>query len=119
MRQGGIFKDWGGEINDLFATHLRIQGKRKSAAFGFKGPGVKGRLTPGRMGKNGDQIQRLFESPAEVFIVQHWRDIDQSVLKQMESLAVAKSVLTGAQILYGIMDGQDSRRVYEAYKSKF
>jgi len=119
LGQGGVFKDWGGEFNDLFTTHLKINGKRRAAAFGFKGPGMKAKLTPGRMGKNGDQIQRLFESPAEAFIVQHWREIDQSVMRQMESFAIGKSVFTGGEILYGIMDGQDSRRVYEAYRAKF
>jgi hypothetical protein len=119
LGQDGVFKDWGGEVNDLFTTRLKIGGKRRSVAFGFKGPAMKGKLNPARMGKNGDQIQRLFESPAEVFIVQHWREIEQSVLKQMELLAVAKSVLTRNEVLYGIMDGQDSRRVYDAYKSRF
>jgi hypothetical protein len=119
LGQGGTFKDWGGETNDLFTTRVRINGKRKAAAFGFKGPGLRGKLNPGRMGKNGDQIQRLFQSPADLFIVQHWREIDEAVLQQMQQLAVAKSVLTGSEILYGVIDGQDSRRIYEAYKSKF
>lgn len=117
--QSGKFKDWGGETNDLFTTRLRIGGKRCPAAFGFKGPGTTGKLTPKKMGKNGDQIQRLFEAPAELFLIQYWREIDQSVLKQMEMLARAKSLFVGGQILYGVIDGEDSNRLYEAYKSRF
>jgi hypothetical protein len=118
-RELGEFKDWGGEINDLFTTQLVVDGKRRAVAFGFKGPGTRGKLTPGKMGKNGDQIQRLFESPAEVFIVQYCGDIDQSVLKQMESHAIAKSVYTGQQIYFGIINGIDSDRLLRAYKRRF
>ena len=55
-----LFKDWGGELNDLSSTKVRIDGKRRMSAFAFKGPGTSGKLTPCKMGKNGDQIQRLF-----------------------------------------------------------
>ncbi len=105
----GEFEDWGGEKSDLFSTRLRIKSKRVAAAFAFKGPGLKGRLVIGRMGKNGDQMPRLFQEEADVFLVQHWREIDPSVLDLMRSLAVAKSVTTGREIWYGTIDGQDFR----------
>ncbi len=117
--QAGKFKDWGGETNDLFTTRIVISGRRQPVAFALKGRGTSGTLKPGMMGKNGDQIQRLFESPAKVFILQYWQAIDQSVLRQMEMLAVAKSVFTGGEVLYGVIDGVDSNRLYEAYKKKF
>src|SRR2546425_5074560 len=60
----GKFKDCGGEKNDIFTARVRIGGKRVPAAFAFKGPGEKGKVTPKMMGKNGDQIQRLFSSDA-------------------------------------------------------
>ena len=47
----GRFKDWGGETSDLYTTRLRVGGGRKAAAFGFKGKGLTGVLTPARMGK--------------------------------------------------------------------
>lgn len=115
----GKFKDWGGETSDLYTTRLRIKGKRHAAAFAFKGPGQRGPLVPGRMGKNGDQLQRLFEEDADVFIVQHWREIKPSVIDLMRRLAVAKSVSTGQPIWYGVVDGQDSERLRAAYSSKF
>jgi hypothetical protein len=117
--QSGEFKDWGGEKNDLFTTRIKIAGVRKSVAFAFKGPGTAGKLTPSKLGKRGDQIQRLFETAAEVFLIQYWGAIDETVLKQMEQLAVAKSVMTGSEVIYGIIDGEDSRRLFDAYPTEF
>jgi hypothetical protein len=115
----GEFKDWGGEKSDLYSTRLRMNGKRLAAAFAFKGPGEKGKLVPGRMGKNGDQAQRLFQEDADVFIVQHWREIDPSVIDLLRNLAIAKSVTTGKRIWYGTIDGNDSERLRIAYPKKF
>jgi hypothetical protein len=115
----GTFKDWGGEKSDLYSTRLRVSGKRRAAAFAFKGPGQKGRLVLGRMGKNGDQALRLFQEEADVFIVQHWREIDSSVIDLMRRLAVAKSATNGQPLWYGVIDGQDSERLRLAYPSKF
>jgi hypothetical protein len=119
LGEPGKFTDWGGEKNDLYSTRLRLKSSRVAAAFGFKGPGTKGRLVPGKMGKNGDQIQRLFHSEAEVFLVQYWREIDESVLTQMRTFATVKSIADGRRICFGIIDGDDSYRLYQAYLSKF
>jgi hypothetical protein len=115
----GTFKDWPGEKSDLYTTRVRINSKRLAAAFAFKGPGEKGKLTPGRMGKNGDQAQRLFQEDADVFLVQHWREIDPSVIDLMRSLAVAKAVTTGKRVWYGVIDGKDSQRLCLAYPTDF
>jgi hypothetical protein len=117
--EGGQIKDWGGEVSDLYTTRLMVGHRRTPVAIALKGPGASGKLTPGKMGKNGDQIQRLFEAPAELFLVQYCRQIDQSVTTQMERLAVAKSVLTGKVVRYGVIDGQDSRRLVVAYPKAF
>lgn len=118
--EAGQFKDWGGENCDLSSTRLTVRGRRCTAAFAFKGPGERGVLVPGRMGKNGDQIQRMFGLPATVFFVQHWREIKDSVLLAMRTHAVAKSVANGGEeILYGIIDGQDSERLRKAYPRRF
>lgn len=115
----GQFKDWGGEVSDLYTTKMMMGHRRIPVAIALKGPGTTGKLTPGKMGKNGDQIQRLFEAPAELFLVQYCRQIDQSVTAQMERLAVTKSVLTGKVVCYGVIDGQDSRRLVMAYPNVF
>lgn len=119
LREPGKFTDWGGEKNDLYSTRLKIGGKRLPAVFAFKGPGKKGKLVPGKMGKNGDQIQRLFQSTAAMFFVQYWREIDESVVDQMEALAVAKSVTSGKRIYFGVIDGVDSERLLRAYPQCF
>ena len=63
------------------------------------------------MGKNGDQAQRMFQLDADVFIAQHWREIEPSVVETMRTYAVAKSIATGKLIRYGVIDGQ-TRSVY-------
>jgi len=116
LKEKGKFTDWGGEINDLF-SHVKIKNKKLTVAFAFKGKGKSGKLTPGSMGKNGDQIQRLFTSSAEVFFVQYVGQIDESVLSLMEKLAIAKSYLLQKKIYFGIIDGSDTSRIFEAYSN--
>lgn len=115
----GTFEDWGGELDDLFSTRLMLKGERKNAAFGLKGKGMSGILTPKKMGKRGDQVQRLFRAPAEVFLVQYWSQIDESIVEQMKNFAVAKSALEGKKIYYGVIDGQDTMRIVKAYAEVF
>jgi len=115
----GRFTDWGGETDDLFTTRITMNGKRYPAAFAFKGRGTSGILTPRKMGKNADQIQRLFKSPAQIFIIQYHGQINESVLDQMHSLATAKSAQESRTIYFGIVDGIDSRRILAAYKNLF
>lgn len=118
LHDTGKFKDWGGEKNDLLSmAHFR--GKRKVIAFAFKGPATKGTLTPGKMGKNGDQIQRLFESPAEIFFVQYQGQIAASVLEQLQTHAEIKSFKDNKRIWYGIINGDDSSRLLAAYPKEF
>lgn len=119
LGEDGRFKDWGGEISDLFTTQFRVGGTRRPTALALKGPGTKGKLTPGKMGKNGDQIQRLFEAPAEVFLVQYCRQVDSAVPTQMRQLAMVKSLMMGTRVFYGVIDGKDSRRLVRAYSDSF
>jgi hypothetical protein len=116
----GTFKDWGGETNDMYSTNLKIRGKRQAVVFGFKGPGVKGKLTPGKMGTNGDQIQRLFNSStASVFLVQYEGEIAESVPEQMRDLAVAKSIKLRAPVWWGCIAREDSARLRTKYTAQF
>ena len=62
-------KDWGGERNDIYTNKMIVAGSRKSAAFALKGKAIKTKLVPGKMGKNGDQIPRLFEATADIYVV--------------------------------------------------
>ena|SRR5260221_9958942 len=113
-------KDWGGEKNDLFTTKLKIGAVRFHAAFALKGPGKKvKKLSSKDMGKNGDQIQRLLRSSAQVVFVQYWREIDQSVVDLMNDLAIGKSFSEGRTIYFGIINAEDSSRLIQAYPKAF
>ncbi len=114
----GNFKDWGGEQSDLFSSRVMMNGKRMRIAFAFKGPGLDKPLTPAGLGKNGDQIQRLLAEPADIYIVQHHREIRPSVLKELEAFANDKAS-GGKTVYYGIIDGRDSNRLRLAYPGKF
>ena len=115
----GKFQDWGGEKNDLYTSKLRYRGQRRAVAFAFKGPGTSGILTPKKLGKNANQIQRLFSSPAEVFIIQYHGQIDADVVEQMKLFAIANSVKDGKRIWYGVIDGDDTNRLLAAYPHQF
>jgi len=119
MSEKGKFTDWGGEVNDLYTSRLYLGGKRKSAAFAFKGKATKGILTPKKLGKNGDQIQRLFKSPTEIFLIQYQGRIDQSVIEQMRQFAIAKSATEGCRIYYGVINDHDTARLIKAYPKEF
>jgi hypothetical protein len=112
------FKDWGGEKNDLYTTKLIFRGKRHAAAFALKGRATTGPLTPKKMGKNGDQLGRLFTSEAQVFFVVYHSKIDEAVVQQMNAYAVARA-LSGARIYYGLIDGDDLARLVAAYPKEF
>jgi hypothetical protein len=115
----GVFQDWGGESNDLFSTRVMLKGKRINTAFGFKGKGTTGILVPKKMGKRGDQLQKLLASPADLFLVQYWGQIDESIIDQMRRLAVAKSWSESSTIYFGVVDGRDTQRLITAYKQYF
>jgi len=119
LMEKGDFNDWGGESSDLVSTRVLIRGKRHSTAFAFKGPGTTGKLTPKKMGKNGDQIQRLIKCAADVFLIQYWGQIDESILSQLENFAKLKAYMESREIWYGIIDGIDSARVIKGYREQF
>jgi len=87
--------------------------------FALKGKGKKGILRPNMLGKNGDQIQRLFDGKAEVYVLQYWGQIHESVYELMHKIAVATSALESRKIYYCIMDGQDTTRLLLAYPKQF
>lgn len=115
----GTFKDWGGEKNDLYTSNVSVKGRRYPAAIGLKGPATKGVLTPGKMGHNGDQIQRLFDSDAQVFLVQYEGQIAETVTQQLKGLAVNKSVEDNRLVFYGVIGLEDSYRLRVKYPKEF
>jgi hypothetical protein len=108
-------KDWGGEENDLYTANVLVRGVRIPTAFLLKGPAVKSKLLQiADCGKNGDQIVRLFQSPAELFVVQYAGEISEAVLKDLESKVIAKRS-TGSLAWYCAINGQDTARLLKAY----
>lgn len=107
-------KDWGGESCDLYTSNLRIKGKRYRAAFLLKGSGTKGKLTIAKCGKNGDQIQRLFKCPADIFIIQYISEIDEAVIEEAKQKTIFLR-LRNPNTRFCIMDGLDTQRLIQAY----
>jgi len=119
LGEKGKFTDWGGEKGDLLSSRLRYRGKRITTAFAFKGPATRGVLTPRKMGKNGDQVQRLFETAANFFILQYWDAIGERVREQVEGWATLTSLRLQKQILFCLIDGVDTARLVRAYDRCF
>src|SRR5690606_15400058 len=92
LKEKGRFQDWGGESNDLFSTRIVLKRNRLPAAFALKGKGTHGELKPKGMGKNGDQVGRLFGSPAQVYLVVYPGLVHESVLAQMQAFAFGKAI---------------------------
>lgn len=111
-------KDWGGEKSDLYSTRIKLKSTRLPLAIAFKGKGTKGKLVPKKMGKNGDQINRLFTEPAQIFLVVYCGEIDSSIISQMQAFAVAEA-MKGKNIYYGVIDGSDLARLMAAYPECF
>lgn len=101
-------KDWGGEECDIFSSNLSVDGKKYSAAFLLKGPAKFHEMTMADCGKNGDQIYRLFNTSADVFVVQHCHKITPAVRKTVEAFALSQY---SRSCLYTLIDGYDTARI--------
>jgi len=119
LGEPGDWRDWGGEMFDLSSTQVIYKGKRIGAVFAFKGPATRGPLTPKKMGKNGDQIGRMYKGVGRVFILQYGESVEESVRQLMRTHAVEKSDATGETIYHVVIDGTDSHRLYRAYPTEF
>ena len=108
--------DWGGEQNDILTFRVLLKGRRIITAFFLKGPSVKGRLTLRKCGKNGDQIQRLFQSPADLFIVQYNGEIDERVIEECRQKVKLLRTEGNANVLFSLMDGTQTARLLAAYR---
>ena len=62
---------------------------------------------------NGDQIYRLFNIPAQVYIVQHCHNIGAAVRKTVEAFAMQRGI--SAPCRFVIMDGAATARLLRAY----
>ena len=104
--------DWGGEESDLFSAELLVGGRRRTGAFLLKGPAKFHQMMPRDLGKNGDQLYRLFNIPADIYIVQHCHTISPAVRKTVEAFALQRSLTAACR--YVIMDGYETARLLRA-----
>lgn len=73
-------KDWGGEQFDLWtANRLSVSGQHLRTAIAFKGPAAFHPMRIPDLGKNGDQIERLAQTAADLLVVQHCHHITEQV----------------------------------------
>lgn len=108
-------KDWGGELNDLYTANVLINGVRHETAFLLKGNGLRSTtMEIKHCGVNGDQILRLFNSPAKLFVVQFIGRISEAVIADIDG-KVRQARSQGRNLWYCIVDGQDTARVLRAY----
>ncbi len=109
-------KDWGGEGNDLFTWNVKIRGISIPAAFLLKGRAIQSqKLRIRDCGKNGDQIVRLFDAPAELFVVQYIRGINEELIKDVQDKVLVKRAQKKRAWCL-IMNGQDTARLLMAYR---
>ena len=71
------------------------------------------------MGKHGDQIQKLFSSPADLFVLQYWAQVSERVRETVTSYADLRSGHQAKRVYYCIIDGKDSDRLALAYPDAF
>lgn len=108
-------KDWPGEINDLYTANMVLNGQRRATAFLLKGNGLrKNEMQIRDCGKNGDQLIRLFQSPAQLFIVQYVGPISDAVIQDVRGKTLLRRS-QGIDSNYLILDGQDTARLLVAY----
>ncbi|MFE2615323.1 hypothetical protein ACFXA2_17070 [Micromonospora chalcea] len=100
-------KDWGGERSDLYTSTMFVRGVQVSTAWLFKGPGSRGPMTVRTLGSRGDQIVRLFSEPADVLVLQHYREITTAVISMMEAHAHDSR----RPRRFMILDGADTARI--------
>jgi hypothetical protein len=108
-------KDWGGEVNDLYTANVLVDGVRRPTAFLLKGNGLTAKtMEIKHCGKNGDQVVRLFQSPADIFVIQFVGNIAEAVIQHAHG-EIARLKTQGKEAHFLTLDGQDTARLLCAY----
>jgi hypothetical protein len=103
------------ELDDLYTANVMVNGSRRVAAFMLKGPAIRRKeMTIADCGKNGDQLVRLFDAPADLFVIQYVGRIGEMLIKDVEG-KVAALHRRGKPAQFLIIDGQDTVRLLHAY----
>lgn len=91
MNEPYVDADWGGEMGDLYTANAMVDEYPTTCGFMFKGPAKFRKLHIADCGKRGDQIMRLFEYPADYFVLQHCHAVDPRVRILMRAMALEKA----------------------------
>ncbi|MCO7515012.1 methyltransferase [Pseudomonas guariconensis] len=113
LGEHSVPSDWGGEECDVLSANVVVDGQRHTGAFLLKGPARFHPMKPADLGKNGDQLYRLFNIPAQIYFVQHCHNIGPAVRKQAEAFALARSFIAPCKIVF--MDGLTTARLLRAH----
>lgn len=105
-------KDWGGETDDHFSANVTVGGRRRTAAFLFKGPTSFREMTLDMCGKRADQIHRLARTSADVLVVQHSHQIGDIVRETLRALVIQPG---GKSRKYCLIDGMSTYQILKAY----
>jgi len=82
-----------------------------STAFLLKGPSKFFPMKMVHLGKNGDQIERLFSEPADLLVLQNCHEVTNPVRATMRAYACRIYDLR----YFTIIDGADTVRLLKAY----
>lgn len=107
LGEADVPKDWGGEQFDLWTTNLMVEGQPLRAASLFKGPAEFKPMTIASLGKNGDQIDRLSATAADVLVIQHCHTVTAPVVNMARVYASDPRHTRR----YLVIDGYDTVRI--------
>lgn len=100
-------KDWGGEEFDLWSGKVSVKGEAAWTAIAFKGPAKFHPMVIGDLGKNGDQINRLAQTAADLLVVQHCHAITAPVINMLKAYVNDQRHVRR----YMTIDGYDTIRI--------
>ena len=106
-----IDNDWGGERSDAYTTQVTLDGVHKRSAWLLKGKSVRRPMRIADLGKNGDQIDRLFTEPADLYVVQSNQKITSDVRNMLD--VYAHDYRRPSR--YTLLDGADTARILLTY----
>jgi len=115
--QSYVPKDWGGETEDVYSSLILLNGQRVQSSLILKGQGTvkKAETQLGNLGKNGDQLDRMFRSPSsKLFIIQSVKPFAQNVINTAEA-HVSQKRSSNQHCYYCAIDGQDTAMLLFAY----
>jgi hypothetical protein len=107
ISESEVPNDWGGEQFDLWSTVISVEGQRLRTAIAFKGPARFRPMTIASLGRNGDQIDRLAQTAADLMVVQHCHTITAPVVNMLK--AYASNFRNPKR--YMLIDGLDTIRI--------